>query len=229
MPSSPWCQFESFSIAPRTLDLSFWSHARPTTFVIRSNTLSFWMNVMISRVTREEVRQEWEKKVGLQKQQDAFNECIKALYQKTPHVLSERRIIEAEKRQCFNVKYTDTGVERTWRVSAATTKVKSASPCSTVVSTREEERENDVSLVRTNHVPRTRSRAGKRVGSKGEVVRKVRTRSYVTKAEISTGIGSPRPYTRILLRPLREIETPEAMKRTGAFSSCERMKRKIII
>ncbi|KAL3675090.1 hypothetical protein R1sor_025038 [Riccia sorocarpa] len=109
---------------------------------------------------------------GSAKKQDAFSECIKALYQKTPHVLSERRIIEAEKRQCFNVKYTDTGAERTWRVSAATTKVRSASPCSTVVSTREEERESDVSLVGTNHVPRTRSRAGKRVGSKGEVVRK---------------------------------------------------------
>ncbi|KAL3700537.1 hypothetical protein R1sor_018559 [Riccia sorocarpa] len=48
---------------------------------------------------------------GLQKQHDAFSECIKALYQKTPHVLSERRIIEAEKRQCFNVKYTDDHLE----------------------------------------------------------------------------------------------------------------------
>ncbi|KAL3676805.1 hypothetical protein R1sor_026753 [Riccia sorocarpa] len=114
----------------------------------------------------------------MQKQQDAFSDCIEILYQKTPNLLSERRTIESEKRQCLNVKYTAAGVERTWRVSTSATKVRGASPCSTILSSREDDRDNDASLVATNHVPVTRSKKGKRGGSKADVpALKVRTRS----------------------------------------------------
>ncbi|KAL3701862.1 hypothetical protein R1sor_019884 [Riccia sorocarpa] len=119
--------------------------------------------------TTEKHRREWEEKTGLQKQQDAFSDCIKSLYQKTPNLLSERRTIESEKRQCLNVKYIAAGVERTWRVSTAATKVRGASPCSTILSSREDDRDNDTSLVATNHVPVTRSKKGKQGGSKADV------------------------------------------------------------
>ncbi|KAL3696016.1 hypothetical protein R1sor_010092 [Riccia sorocarpa] len=100
--------------------------------------------------------------------------CLRPFAESPLAALSPRYIPTATEvtKTIFRLSSCPTGAERTWRVSAATTKVRSASPCSTVVSTREEERENDVSLVGTNHVPRTRSRAGKRVGSKGEIVRK---------------------------------------------------------
>ncbi|KAL3681186.1 hypothetical protein R1sor_024142 [Riccia sorocarpa] len=57
-------------------------------------------------------------------------------------------------------------------------KLGGASPCSTILSSREDDRDNDAILVATNHVPVTRSKKGKRGGSKADVpARKVRTRS----------------------------------------------------
>ncbi|KAL3679129.1 hypothetical protein R1sor_022085 [Riccia sorocarpa] len=180
--------------------------------------------------TTEEYRQEWEHNTELQKQRDAFSECIKRLYIQTPHLLSERRKLEKEKRQCLDVKYTATGVERTWRVSDAATKVRDASPSSTIISSREEEKDSDLCLTEVNHVPLTRSKKGKRRAvEKADLSRKVRTRSYVTEAEMSTGIGSPCPYKKVVLRPLGEIETPEAMKRIGALPSSKKTKRILIL
>ncbi|KAL3688663.1 hypothetical protein R1sor_014972 [Riccia sorocarpa] len=128
----------------------------------------------------------------------------------------------------FNEDDPEAGVERTWRVSTTATKVRGASPCSTILSSREDDRDNDASLVATNHVPVTRSKKGKRGGSKADIpARKVRTRSQITEAEMSTGI-TPCPYTKVVLRPLGEIETPEALKGTGDVSSCKKSKRKIL-
>ncbi|KAL3691756.1 hypothetical protein R1sor_005407 [Riccia sorocarpa] len=173
--------------------------------------------------TTEEYRQEWEHNTELQKQRDAFCECIKRLYIQTPHLLSERRKLEKEKRLCLDVKYTATRVERTWRVSDAATKVRDASPSSTIISSREEEKDSDLCLTEVNHVPLTRSKKGKRRAvEKADLSRKVRTRSYVTETEMSTGIGSPCPYKKVVLRPLGEIETPEAVKRTGALPSSKK-------
>ncbi|KAL3690838.1 hypothetical protein R1sor_004489 [Riccia sorocarpa] len=124
------------------------------------------------------------------------------------------------------------GVERTWRVSTAPTKVRGASPCSTILCSREDDRDNDASLVATNHVPVTRSKKGKQGGSKADVpARKMRTRSHITKAEMSTRVDTPCPYTKVVLRALgdSEIETPEALKGTGDVSSCKKSKRKILI
>ncbi|KAL3687295.1 hypothetical protein R1sor_013604 [Riccia sorocarpa] len=56
--------------------------------------------------TTEEHRRRWEAELCLQKQRDAFSECISDLYTKTPHVLSERRKVEKEKRQRLTLKYT---------------------------------------------------------------------------------------------------------------------------
>ncbi|KAL3685610.1 hypothetical protein R1sor_003632 [Riccia sorocarpa] len=73
---------------------------------------------------------------------------------------------------------TEVGVEHTILTSAAATKVRGISPCSTILSEREEDlRDLDVSLVDTSPVPRTRSKSGKRNLPKGDSVRKVRTRS----------------------------------------------------
>ncbi|KAL3691931.1 hypothetical protein R1sor_005582 [Riccia sorocarpa] len=180
--------------------------------------------------TTEEYRQKWEHNTELQKQRDAFSECIKRLYIQTPHLLSERRKVEKEKRQCLNVKYTATGVERTWRVSDAATKVRDASPSSTIISSREEEKDSDLCMTEVNHLPLTRSKKGKRKGvEKADLSRKVRTRSYVTEAEMSIGIGSPCAYKKVVLRPLGEIETPEAMKRTGALPSSKKTKRILML
>ncbi|KAL3698247.1 hypothetical protein R1sor_012323 [Riccia sorocarpa] len=180
--------------------------------------------------TTEEYRQKWEHNTELQKQRDAFSECIKRLYIQTPHLLSERRKVEKEKRQCLNVKYTATGVERTWRVSDAATKVRDASPSSTIISSREEEKDSDLCMTEVNHLPLTRSKKGKRKGvEKADLSRKVRTRSYVTEAEMSTRIGSPCAYKKVVLRPLGEIETPEAMKRTGALPSSKKTKRILML
>ncbi|KAL3688906.1 hypothetical protein R1sor_015215 [Riccia sorocarpa] len=180
--------------------------------------------------TTEEYRQKWEHNTELQKQRDAFSECIKRLYIQTPHLLSERRKVEKEKRQCLNVKYTATGVERTWRVSDTATKVRDASPSSTIISSREEEKDSDLCMTEVDHLPLTRSKKGKRKGvEKADLSRKVRTRSYVTEAEMSTGIGSPCAYKKVVLRPLGEIETPEAMKRTGALPSSKKTKRILML
>ncbi|KAL3677135.1 hypothetical protein R1sor_027083 [Riccia sorocarpa] len=86
-------------------------------------------------------------------------------------------------------------VERTWRVSDATTKARDASPSSTIISSREEEKDSDLCIMEVNHVPLTRSKKGKRRAvEKADLSRKVQTMSYVTEAEMSTGIGSPYPY-----------------------------------
>ncbi|KAL3702356.1 hypothetical protein R1sor_020378 [Riccia sorocarpa] len=106
-----------------------------------------------------------------------------------------------------------------------TTKVRDASPSSTIISSREEEKDSDLCMTEVNHLPLTRSKKGKRKGvEKADLSRKVRTRSYVTEAEMSTGIGSPCAYKKVVLRPLGEIETPEAMKRTGALPSSKKTK-----
>ncbi|KAL3697012.1 hypothetical protein R1sor_011088 [Riccia sorocarpa] len=125
---------------------------------------------------------------------------------------------------------TEVGVERTILTSAAATKVRGISPCSTILSEREEDlRDLDVSLMDTSPVPRTRSKSGKRNLPKGDSVRKVRTRSHVTEAEMSTGIGTPCAHTKVVLKPLGEIETHEALKRMGDDSRFINPKRKIII
>ncbi|KAL3682416.1 hypothetical protein R1sor_000438 [Riccia sorocarpa] len=105
------------------------------------------------------------------------------------------------------------GVEHTILTSAAATKVRGISPCNTILSEREEDlRDFDVSLVDTSPMPCTRSKSGKRNLPKGDSVRKVRTRSHVTEAEMGIGIGTPCAHTKVVLKPLGEIETPEAMK-----------------
>ncbi|KAL3693927.1 hypothetical protein R1sor_007578 [Riccia sorocarpa] len=125
---------------------------------------------------------------------------------------------------------TKVGVERTILTSAAATKVRGISPCSTILSEREEDlRDLDVSLMDTSPVPRTRSKSGKQNLPKGDSVRKVRTRSHVTEAEMSTGIGIPCAHMKVVLKPLGEIETPEALKRMGDDSRFINLKRKIII
>ncbi|KAL3698189.1 hypothetical protein R1sor_012265 [Riccia sorocarpa] len=146
----------------------------------------------------EKVKQEWERKAGLLNQRVAFRESIRGLYLKTPKLQSERRLQEGLKRQCLNITYTKVGVERTILTSAAATKVRGISPCSTILSEREEDlRDLDVSLMDTSPVPRTRSKSGKRNLPKGDSVRKVRTRSHVTEAEMSTGIGTPCAHTKM--------------------------------
>ncbi|KAL3692492.1 hypothetical protein R1sor_006143 [Riccia sorocarpa] len=178
----------------------------------------------------EKVKQEWERKAGLLNQQVAFRESIRGLYLKTPKLQSERRLQEALKRQCLNITYTKVGVERTILTSAAATKVRGISPCSTILSEREEDiRDLDVSLMDTSPVPRTRSKSGKRNLPKGDSVRKVRARSHVTEAEMSTRIGTPCAHTKVVLKALGEIETPEALKRMGDDSRFINPKRKIII
>ncbi|KAL3683088.1 hypothetical protein R1sor_001110 [Riccia sorocarpa] len=89
------------------------------------------------------------------------------------------------------------GVERNILTSAAATKARGI----------------DVSIMDTSPVSRTRSKSGKRNLPKGDSVRKVRTRSHVTEAEMSTVIGIPCAHTKVVLKPLGEIETPEALKR----------------
>ncbi|KAL3687349.1 hypothetical protein R1sor_013658 [Riccia sorocarpa] len=124
----------------------------------------------------------------------------------------------------------EVGVECTILTSAAATKVRGISPCSTILSEREEDlRDLDVSLMDTSPVPRTRSKSGKRNLPKGDSVRKVRTKSHVTEAEMSTGIGTPCAHTKVVLKPLGEIETPEALKRMGDDSKFMNPKRKITI
>ncbi|KAL3681594.1 hypothetical protein R1sor_024550 [Riccia sorocarpa] len=164
----------------------------------------------------EKVKQEWERKTGLLNQRVAFRESIKGLYLKTPKLQSERRLHEGLKRQCLNITYTKVEVERTILASAATTKVRGISPCSTILSEREEDlRDFDVSLVDTSPMPRTRSKSRKRNVPRGDSVRKVRTMSHVTEAEMSTGIGTPCAHTKVVLKPLGEIETLEALKSMG--------------
>ncbi|KAL3677007.1 hypothetical protein R1sor_026955 [Riccia sorocarpa] len=170
----------------------------------------------------EKVKQEWERKTGILNQQVAFRESIRGLYLKTSKLQSERRLQEGLKRQCLNITYTKVGVERTILTSAAATKVRGISPCSTILSEREEDlRDLDVSLVDTSPVPRTRSKSGKRNLPKGDSVRKVRTRSHVTDAKMSTGIGTPCAHTKVVLKALGEIETPEALKRLRARKTKE--------
>ncbi|KAL3692990.1 hypothetical protein R1sor_006641 [Riccia sorocarpa] len=119
------------------------------------------------------------------------------------------------------------GVERTILTSAAATKVRDISPCSIILSEREEDsRDLDVSLMDTSPVPRTRSKSGKRNLPKGDSIRKVQTRSHVTEVEMSTGIGTPCAHTKVVLKPLGEIETPEAIGDDSRFIN---PKRKIII
>ncbi|KAL3677109.1 hypothetical protein R1sor_027057 [Riccia sorocarpa] len=182
--------------------------------------------------TKEEHRKKWEADLGLQRQRDALSDCIRDLYQKTPNVLSDRRKVEREKRQRFTQKYTAAGVERSSAVSTSTTRVRAhilaasipeseawaddhPSCRSTIRSSLTDEREGDV------NVPQTRSKKGKRPGSKGytESTRKVRTRSYVSEAEMCTGIGSPGPKTKYFVKPLRECRTPDAPANTGVSSS----------
>ncbi|KAL3701657.1 hypothetical protein R1sor_019679 [Riccia sorocarpa] len=68
---------------------------------------------------------------------------------------------------------TEVGVERTILTSVAATKVRGISPCSTILSEREEDlRDLDVSLVDTSPVSRTRSKSRKRNLPKGDSVRK---------------------------------------------------------
>ncbi|KAL3675974.1 hypothetical protein R1sor_025922 [Riccia sorocarpa] len=125
---------------------------------------------------------------------------------------------------------TEVGVERTILTSAAATKVRGFSPCSTILSEREEDlRDLDVSLMDTSPVPRTRSKSGKRNLPKGDSIRNVRTRSHVTEAEMSTWIGTPCAHTKVVLKPLGDIETPEALKRMGDDSRFINLKRNIII
>ncbi|KAL3689603.1 hypothetical protein R1sor_015912 [Riccia sorocarpa] len=170
----------------------------------------------------EKVKQEWERKAGLLNQRVAFKESIRGLYLKTPKLQSERRLQEGLKRQYLNITYTKVGVEHTILTSAAATKVRGISPCSTILSEREEDlRDLDVSLMDTSPVPRTRSKSGKRNLPKGDSVRKVRTRSHVTEAEMSTGIGTPCAHTKVVLKPLGEIETLEALKRLRARKTKE--------
>ncbi|KAL3694293.1 hypothetical protein R1sor_007944 [Riccia sorocarpa] len=69
---------------------------------------------------------------------------------------------------------TEVGVERTILTSAAATKVRGISPCSTILSEREEDlRDLDVSLMDTSPVQRTRSKSGKRNLPKGDFVKKM--------------------------------------------------------
>ncbi|KAL3680522.1 hypothetical protein R1sor_023478 [Riccia sorocarpa] len=122
----------------------------------------------------KKVKQEWERKAGLLNQRVAFRESIRGLYLKTPKLQSERRLQEGLKRQCLNITYTKVGVERTILTSAAATKVRGISPCSTILSEREEDlRDLDVNLMDTSLVPRTRSKSWKRNLPKGDSVRKV--------------------------------------------------------
>ncbi|KAL3676269.1 hypothetical protein R1sor_026217 [Riccia sorocarpa] len=146
--------------------------------------------------TTEEHKRRWEAELCLQRQRDAFVECISDLYTKTPHVLSERRKVEKKKRQRLTLKYTAAGVERSSAISSATTRVRAhvlapnildseawtdhPSCRSTIRSSLTDEREEDVSILDIN-VPLTRSKKGKRLSSKGnekltESTRKVRTR-----------------------------------------------------
>ncbi|KAL3679307.1 hypothetical protein R1sor_022263 [Riccia sorocarpa] len=126
----------------------------------------------------EKVKQEWERKAGLLNQRVAFRESIRGLYLKTPKLQSEHRLQEGLKRQCLNITYTKVGVEHTILTSAAATKVRGISPCSTILSEREEDlRDLDVSIMDTSPVPHTRSKSGKRNLPKGDFVRNVRTRS----------------------------------------------------
>ncbi|KAL3690897.1 hypothetical protein R1sor_004548 [Riccia sorocarpa] len=181
----------------------------------------------------EKVKQEWERKAGLLNQRVAFRESIRGLYMKTPKLQSERRLQEGLKRQCLNITYTKVGVERTILTSAAATKVKGISPCNTILSEREEDlRDLDVSLMDTSPVPRTRSKSGKRNLPKGDSVQGrcgPGHMSHVTEAEMSTWIGTPCAHTKIVLKPLGEIETLEALKRMRDDSRFINPKRKIII
>ncbi|KAL3680961.1 hypothetical protein R1sor_023917 [Riccia sorocarpa] len=188
--------------------------------------------------TTEEHRRRWEAELCLQRQRDAFSECISDLYTKTPHVLSERRKVEKEKRQRLTLKYTAAGVERSSAISCATTRVRAhvlapnvidsegwtdhPSCRSTIRISLTDDREEDVIILDVN-VLLTRSKKGKRLSSKGndrtESMRKVRTRSYISEAEMCAGIGSPGPNTKIFVKPLRECRTPEAKTNTGFPSS----------
>ncbi|KAL3678793.1 hypothetical protein R1sor_021749 [Riccia sorocarpa] len=146
----------------------------------------------------EKVKQKWKRKTGLLNQRVAYRESIRGLYLKTPKLQSERRLHEGLKRQCLNITYTKVGVERTILTSAAATKVRGISFCSTILSEREEDlRDLDVSLADTSPVPHTRSKSWKRNLPKGDSVRKMRTRSHVTEAEMSTWIGTPCAHTKM--------------------------------
>ncbi|KAL3694060.1 hypothetical protein R1sor_007711 [Riccia sorocarpa] len=133
---------------------------------------------------------------------------------------------------------TEAGVERSSAISCATTKVRAhvlapnvidsggwtdhPSCRSTIRSSLTNDRQEDVSILDVN-VPLTRSKKGKRLNSKGndrtESTRKVRTRSYISEAEMCTGIGSPGPNTKIFVKTLRECRTLEAKTNTGFPSS----------
>ncbi|KAL3691927.1 hypothetical protein R1sor_005578 [Riccia sorocarpa] len=188
--------------------------------------------------TKEEHRKKWEADLGLQRQRDAFSDCIRDLYHKTPNVLSDRRKVEKEKRQRFTQKYTvvsGRGAEfgcihfnykSQAHILAASIPESEAwandhpSCRSTIRSSLTDEREGDVSIVDVN-VPQTRSKKGKQPGSKGytESTWKVQTKSYVSEAEMCTGIGSPGPKTKYFVKPLRECRTPDAPANTGVSSS----------
>ncbi|KAL3694694.1 hypothetical protein R1sor_008345 [Riccia sorocarpa] len=132
----------------------------------------------------EEHRQIWEAELGLQSQLDTFSQCIRNLFQKTPHVLSERRMEEKEKRQRFTLKYTATGVERSFAISIATTRVRThvlapnnqdtdvymddPSCRSTIRSSLTDEKEGEKCMITDVNVPLTRSKKGsKRMSTKG--------------------------------------------------------------
>ncbi|KAL3698318.1 hypothetical protein R1sor_012394 [Riccia sorocarpa] len=197
--------------------------------------------------TTEEHKQKWEAEVGLQSQLDTFSQCIRNLYQKTPHVLSERRMEEKKKRQCFTLKYTATGVERSSAISIATTRVRThvlapsnpdtevymddPSCRSTIRSSLTYEKEGEICMITDVNVPLTRSKKGsKRLSTKGtDSMRKVRTRSYISESERCTGIGSPGSNTKISVKPLQECRTPEAITNRGVSSSCNMATKKLFI
>ncbi|KAL3677302.1 hypothetical protein R1sor_027250 [Riccia sorocarpa] len=143
---------------------------------------------------------------------------------------------------------TEAGVERSSAISRATTRVRAhvlapnvidserwtdhPSCRSTIRSSLTDDREEDVSIFDVN-VPLTRSKKGKRLSSKGndrnESTRKVRTSSYISEAEMCSGIGSPGPNTKIFVKPLRECRTPEAKTNTGFPSSSNWQQRKYLL